>query len=450
MATESEEMFAHMAPTRLFFKAALPGTLGMLVSSIYGTMDGVFVGQYVGESAFAAINLAMPFVIVNFAFGDLIGIGSAVPISIAHGKGEREKANNIFTCACILNVVTGFVMGLACLLAAPAIMAAMGATGELARQGSLYLRVYAAFLPFTSIGFAVDNYLRICGRIRRSMCTGFLMAASGAAIEFVLLGVCGFGVGAAALSYCVAMLIAVIVAFYPFFRGGMDLQFVRPHFHVELVTEIVRDGTPGFLENVAGRITSIVLNVALLSQGGEDAVSIYGVLMFVDGLVVSLVYGMIDSVQPAVGFNWGAKNLSRVKALEKCCFAATAVFFGLYVAVVQAMPERIVSVFVPNADAAFMEEAVFALRVFASAGLVRWLSFAIQGFMIAVGQSRMASLITVGQALVFPLVVLTVLWHMGITGLWLNMPASSVLAAIVSLAVIVRFNATIHERMQKA
>lgn len=194
----------------------------------------------------------------------------------------------------------------------------MGATGELARQATLYLRVYSVFLPLTSIGFAADNYLRICGRIRRSMWANVLMAASGAAIEFVLLGVLRLGVGAAALSYCVAMLLAVVVSLWPFFRGGMDLSFVSPRFSGELVAQIVTSGLPSFLENVAGRVSSIVLNVALLSLGGEVAISIYGVLMFTDAIIVPLIYGTVDSLQPAVGFNWGARDrMARARRGER-------------------------------------------------------------------------------------------------------------------------------------
>lgn len=450
MATSTEKLFAHTPPLRLFLTAALPGALGMLVSSIYGLMDGIFVGQFIGETAFAAVNLAMPFVIVNFAFGDLIGVGSSVPISIAHGKGERDAANNIFTCACLLNVGTGLVTGLAFLLAAPAIMAAMGATGELARQATLYLRVYSAFLPFTSICFAADNYLRICGRIRRSMLTNVLMAVTGAAIEFVLLGMLDRGVGAAAFSYCVAMLVAASVALWPFFRGGMDLEFARPHFSAGIIGEIVRNGTPVFLENVSGRITSIVLNIALLALGGEIAVSIYGVLMFTDGVIVPLIYGTVDSLQPAVGYNWGAGNLGRVKALERCSFVATAVLSAIYVAVVILLQEQIVRVFVPAADAAFMREATLALSVFCLAFVVRWVPFATEAFMIAVGQARLASIVSVGQALVCPLLTLAALWPLGLTGLWLNMAVSSVLATALSACVLVLFRRTVHARLEHA
>ena len=439
MATDSEKLFTQTPPVRLFFTAALPGAVGMLVSSIYSLMDGVFVGQFVGETAFAAINLAMPFVIVNFAFGDLIGVGSAVPISIAHGRGERAEANNIFTCACLLNVGTGLASGLFFLLAAPALMTAMGADGELAQQAVLYLRVYAAFLPLTSIAFAADNYLRICGRIRRSMLANVLLAVSGAVIEFVLLGIVGLGVGAAALSYCIAMVLCVAVSLWPFLRGGMDLEFVRPHFTWRIVREIVADGLPAFLENVAGRVASIVLNVVLLARGGEDAVSIYGVLMFTDGVVVPLIYGTVDSLQPSVGFNYGASNFGRVRALERCCFAATAFIGAVYILVVQVAPVQITQVFMPHAEGALLDEAVLALRLFSLAFVVRWLPFATQAYMIAVGQSRLASIVTVGQALVMPLVALAVLWPLGLTGLWLNMPVASALSSVLAAWILFLF-----------
>ncbi len=450
MATSSEELFSQTPPLRLFLTAALPGGLGMLVSSLYDLVDGVFVGQFVGETAFAAINLAMPFVIINFAFGDLIGVGSSVPISIAHGKGERDKANNIFTCACLLNVGTGLATGLFFLVAAPFIMAAMGATGELARQATLYLRVYSAFLPLTSIGFAADNYLRICGRIRRSFWTNVFMAASGAAIEFVLLGVMDMGVGASALSYCIAMVLAVMVALYPFLRGGMDLSFVRPHWSWSLMREIVRNGLPEFLENVAGRVTSVVFDVVLLALGGEDAISIYGVLMFVDGLIVMLMYGTVDAMQPAVGFNWGAKNLARVKALERCCFVATALMSGVFMVGVLCVPELVVHVFVPRATAEFMGEAVFALRAFGTSLVVRWLPFSTQAYMVAVGQSRLATLVSIGQALVCPLFVLMLLSPWGLTGIWYNLPVTSAMAAMLSLGVLWVFRRSVHERIAQA
>ena len=115
---DSQALFTRTPPVRLFFLAAIPGSISMLASSLYYTLDGIFVGQFIGATAFAAINLAMPFVIINFSLADLVGVGSSVPISICLGRGEQKEANNIFTCAVLLILALGAAVGAALCAAA--------------------------------------------------------------------------------------------------------------------------------------------------------------------------------------------------------------------------------------------------------------------------------------------------------------------------------------------
>ena len=159
----SDALFIKTPPLKLFFLASIPGAISMLASALYQTIDGVFVGQFLGATAFAAINLAMPFVIINFALADLIGVGSAIPISICLGKKQDREANTIFTCACLMIIAAGVFMGAIMYAAAPWLIRLMGADGEFAHLALQYLRVYALCSPLTTIIFAVDNYLRICG-----------------------------------------------------------------------------------------------------------------------------------------------------------------------------------------------------------------------------------------------------------------------------------------------
>ena len=129
---DQKTLFLNTSPTRLFLKAALPGSVGMLASSLYQLLDGIFVWQILGNEAFAALNLVMPFVIINFAISDLIGVGSAVPISVRLGEKRPEEANNIFTIACLLIFGQGIVVGGALFLLAPTLLRLMGAEGALA------------------------------------------------------------------------------------------------------------------------------------------------------------------------------------------------------------------------------------------------------------------------------------------------------------------------------
>ena len=434
-----KELFSKTPPTKLFFTAAIPGSIGMLASALYQTIDGVLVGRILSGNAFAALNLAMPLVIINFSLADLIGVGSAVPISVRLGEKKEAEANNIFSSACLMIVVTGLLLGLAIFLAAPALSGLMGAEGELAELAVQYLRVYCLCSPVTTIVFAMDNYLKICGRIRSSMALNIVMSVLSAVLEFVFLFVFRFGIWAAALATCASMFLCALAALYPFFRRKMQLKFVRPRLNRSMIKTIVTCGSPNFLNNVAGRITSIIMNMILLRVGGATAVSVYGILMFADGFVQPLLYGMCDSLQPAVGYNWGAGALRRVKEIEKRCFTAGAILSIASAVVIFCFPLPIASLFTQDADQALLGMAVPALKLFSSAYLIRWFSFATQSYMSAVEKPIPAMIISVCTAVVFPLLFIAVLWPVGLNGLWLNVPATSLLAAVLAFFILNRF-----------
>ena len=434
----STVLFSKTPPLKLFFPASIPGAISMLASALYQTLDGVFVGQFLGSTAFAALNLAMPFVIINFSLADLIGVGSAVPISVCLGKKQEQEANGIFSCACLLIVGTGLLVGGILFGTAPLLINLMGAQGEFAALAIQYLRVYALCSPFTTIVFAMDNYLRICGYIRGSMFLNILMSVLIAAMEFIFLGVLGWGIWAAALATCLGMFLCAIIAFIPFLRKKALLRFCRPHFSKKLLRQIISCGSPNFLNNIAGRITSIMMNRILLQMGGENAVSVYGVLMFADGFIQPLLYGMCDSLQPAVGYNLGAQKFSRVRSIEKCCFTASGVVSLCAVVVLALFPEQITKLFVADAGKEILYISVGALRLFSLTYITRWFSFATQSFMLAIEKPLPASIISVATALVFPALLIGVLWPLGLTGIWLNFAGTAVLAAILSLIILAK------------
>ncbi|WP_312106128.1 MATE family efflux transporter [Lachnoclostridium sp.] len=434
-----EKLFEKTSPMKLFFLAAIPGGISMLASSLYGLLDGIFVGRILGEASFAALNLAFPFVVINFSLADLIGVGSSVPISIQLGKKKEKEANNIFSCACLMIIITGALLGGFMYLAAPWLIHLLGAEGELAELAVQYMRVYALCSPVTTIVFAMDNYLRICGKIRSSMNLNILMSVLSAALEFIFLGIFRWGIWSAALATCSGMFICAVIAVFPFVRGKLQLRLCKPRFNVSMIRQIIVCGSPNFLSNIAGRITSIIMNIVLLQFGGATAVSIYGVLMYTGETIQSFLYGVCDSLQPAVGYNWGAGRKDRVKAIEKCCFTASALISLVSAVVIFLFPTQIISLFVKNVDTVFMSTAVLAMRLFSLTYITRWLSFATQSYMTAVEKPIYASVLSVSTALVFPVVLIALLWPLELTGIWLNFPITYLLAAILATVILLRF-----------
>lgn len=436
---ESRTLFAETPPVRLFFMASLPGAVSMLASALYQLLDGMMVGQILGETPFAALNLAMPFVIINFALADLIGVGSSVPIAMNLGKGKDEEANNIFSCACLMIVLAGVAVGAILFAGAPALMRLMGADGQLLKNAVSYLRVYALCSPLTTIVFAMDNYLRICGKIRFSMLLNVIMSVMIAGFEFVFLYYFRFGIWGAALATCLGMAFCALTALSRFTSGRLQLRFRKPHFSSGMIRQIIACGSPNFLNNIAGRITSILLNTILLRVGGQTAVSVYGILMYVEGFIQPLLYGMCDSLQPAVSFNWGAGDRKRVGAIERCCFTASAVVSLVSALVIFVFPGQLAVIFIGETSSAYFTMAVTALRFFALTYLTRWFSFAVQSYMLAVGNAVGATVISLSVALLFPVILIVALWHLGLTGIWLNFAGTSLLAGVLAAFVMIRF-----------
>jgi Na+-driven multidrug efflux pump len=309
---DNEQLFTRTKPLRLFAKLAIPGAVSMFMSSVYILVDGILVGNLLGKTAFAAINLAFPFVLFNFSLTDLIGVGSSVSISILLGKKQDGEANRVFSASCLLILLCSAIMGGMLYFAAPFLFGIMGATGGLADLSTKYLRVFAVASPVTTVVFAADNYLRICGKIHYSMNLNIAMSLLNAVFEFVFLFVFHWNVWAAALANCYGMFICAIIALYPFVMGKLQLKFTKPQIDFATVKDIAAAGSPGFLQSMSGRLTSLVMNSALIRFGGTTAVSIYGVLMYSRDTIQPILYGMNDSIQPAIGYNWGAGNRRRI------------------------------------------------------------------------------------------------------------------------------------------
>ncbi len=433
---QDNTFFAAMKPSRLFFKVAIPGMVSMLAMSIYSIIEGIFVGQLLGEAAFAAINIAMPFVMINFSLADLVGVGASVPISISLGRGETERAHNIFTCALLMIFTAAVVMGVFLFTGAPTLVRLMGAEGDLAGYAIRYVRIYALMGPVSTMTFAMDNFLRICGFVRGSMCLNILSTVL--TISFLALFLMGLGmsVEGSALASALSMSICVMIGFVPFLLKKTILKFVRPRFSFGMVKQIVLCGLPVFLNNIAGRIASIIMTVVLLRQGGQTAVAAYSVLMYAGDIIQPMLYGMSDSTQPAVGYNWGARALDRVRDIAKCSFIACFVVSLVGTAVMFFFPAQIASLFVKPEETALLAMSVHGLRLFATAFLFRWYGFVVQGFFSAIEKPLPASILSVASAMVFPVLLVFALMPLGLDGLWLNYTGTCLLVDILAFGML--------------
>ena len=452
MRTKTEEMYATMRPWRLFFIVAAPGMVSMFAMSIYSIFEGIFIGQILGEGAFAAVNIAMPLVFINFSLADLIGMGASAPISIALGKNEHDTANNIFSCSVIMIFFASVLMGSVMFIAAEPLSRMMGADDLLLDTAVRYLRTAALCSPLATIFFAMDNYLRISGFVKTSMVINIgCNLLTVVLLTFFLLG-CHMDVVGSALATSIAMCTCSVVAMIPFVARRALLKFVKPKFSFSMIKEIAACGSPVFLNNVSGRVTSILMNISLMTLGaetlgeggGQTAVAVYAVLMYSSDLCWPLLYGIADSLAPALGFNWGAKNYGRVKGIVRCAFIGTAIIGLVSTSFLFFFPDLIASWFVNSEDVRLFEVSAAAIRLFCFAYLFRWIGVTTQSYFSAIGKPLEATVISVATAFVFPILLLGALWSFGLVGIWFNFVGVNILTAILSVILLMRLTREIN------
>ena len=435
---ESNELYLSTPSGRLFRKAAIPGAISMLAATLFNLIDGIFIGQVCGDLAFAAANLAFPFTIIDFALAEMIGTGSSVPISISLGKGEEQKANNCFSCACILIVLAGFLVGGLFYFGAEPIMGLMGADGELQQMAADFLKVYAFCSPVVTMTYAVDNYLRICGKNKMSMFLNILNYGLNILLDFTFLVVLKWPVWSAALATCISMMASTIIGMVPFALRRFQLRFCRPVFSGALFKQIAANGSPPFLNTVSGRLVSIAMNMALMYMGGPSAIVIFGVMMYCGDIVQPLLMGVCDTVQPAIGYNYGAGRIDRVREIEKYILTTAAVISVVATVPMLLVPKVFAGLFLQPDELILLDASARVIRIFALTFVTRWFGFAIQSLFTALEKPIPATVLSLGYACVVPLVLMGLLWNMGLDGLWFNSPLTSLLISIAAGLLIIR------------
>ena len=439
---EQNQLFGTLSPTPLFFRLALPSMISMAVTSLYTIADGVFVGHFIGAGALAAVNLVMPLIMMSFALADMLAVGSSVQIAIRLGEKRQAEARKIFSFASGMIVAISLVIGLAALLLAEHLVALLNADGQVAEMAVTYIRVYAVFSPLVMIFFALDNYLRICGRIRYSMFINVGLALANIALDALFIAGFGWGIGAAALASCLCLAAGTLLSLWPFLRGQLVLRFVKGRLSLKAVGNIITNGSSEFFANISGSVCMMLFNAALMKLSGYLAVAAFSIVMYVDSIVKSILFGMGDALQPALSYNYGAGDQKRVFALERRVQAAGFLLSLGALVLMIFQGDGLIALFSQQESAELLAMSTRAMKLFALSYLVSWCAVVSSSFFTALNRPGFSLALSFSHTLILPVLFLLILptfW--GLDGVWLTSlfaGSCSALLAVVLLILVVR------------
>lgn len=421
------EIFVKIPPTRLFFRCAVPAVITFVFGALYSVVDGMFVGRYLGENALAAVNLIMPVIMIIEAVSNMIATGASVNMSMLLGDGRRTEASEVFSFSVKFILAFSCVIGFLGYFRAESFITviAPGAGNEAIGSSAEFLEVYSLFAPLVMVYFAVDNYLRVCGKQRLSMVINISTQILNVVLDYILIAVLHQGVKAAAAASCVSIAFGSIVSLAVFLNKRMDVYYTKKSIPFRRFLRIVANGFSEFFSSIAVSIMSIVMNLFLLKYGGTTAVAAFSVVMYVDSIIGMMNFGICDSLQPAISYCYGAGHMKRMIGLFKRVIIATVIVSVSAFAFMYLAGPGVADLFIKAGDTELVDMSRTAIRMFAFSYFVGWIDMCFSSYFTALDRPGYSLLVSVVGTLVFPIFFLIVLTAtFGLNGVWL-MPAVS-------------------------
>lgn len=430
------EIFEKLSPTKLLIRCALPAMVTMAFGALFSVVDGLFVGRFIGEDALAAINLIMPIIMMVEALSNMIATGASVQISILLGQKDRRGASAVFSYAILATLAVSSVLGIFGFFFAEAFvrLLAPGATETAVRHCVSYLRTFSLFSPVFPLFFATDNYLRVCGKERWSMWVSIFSQGLNIVLDFVLIALCGFGVTASALASCISMALGAGVTLFLFARGKTDLYFTREKIPFSRFAKLLANGSSEFFSHVSTSVMMVVMNFFLLRYGGTVAVAAFSVVMYVDSIVGMLIFGLCDSLQPAISYCYGAGDLGKVRAIFRRILVCAAGLSILSMLFMLFLGRFVAPLFVKPEDTDLLALSISAMVIFSFSYLPGWIDMCFSSYFTALERPIRSLTVSLLGTLVFPiffLFLLTAFW--GLDGVWWTPTAAASVSGGITL-----------------
>ena len=300
------------------FRFTLPSILMMLFTSIYGVVDGFFVSNFAGKTAFAAINLVMPFIMILGGMGFMIGTGGTALVSKIMGEGEPEKANRVFSMMIGFTAVLGVILSVVGAVFIRPVSFLLGATAEMIEDCVLYGRIVTAFTVAFMLQNVFQSFLIAAEKPKLGLISTIAAGVTNMVLDAVFVGVFHWGIAGAAVATGISQCVGGIYPLIYFLRPNSSrLRLVPARPEPLLLLKACANGSSELMSNISSSVVSIVYNFQLLKYIGEDGVSAYGVLMYVQFIFVAIFIGYSIGCAPIIGYHYGAENHAELENMLK-------------------------------------------------------------------------------------------------------------------------------------
>ncbi len=411
-------------------KFTFPSIIMMVFTSIYGVVDGLFVSNFAGKSAFAAINLILPYIMMFGTIGIMVGTGGAALVSMTLGAGDHPRANTIFSQLVYFSLICGVAMSVIGIALLRPVSIWMGAEGEMielcVQYGRFTLPAMAAFIlqnAFQSLCVAAE---------KPNLGLGLTVAAgvTNIVLDALFVGVFGWGLIGAAMATSLSQCVGGLVPLLYFSRKNSSLlRLTKAKIEGRVLLRTCTNGSSELMSNLSLSIVNMLYNLQLMKYAGEDGVAAYGVIMYVNFIFIAVFLGYSIGVAPVIGYHHGAENHTELRGVYRKSLVIIGVMALILTVAAELLSGPLSRIFV-SYDAALLEMTVRAFRIYALSFLVSGISIFGSSFFTALNNGLISAAISFLRTLLFQTAAVLLLpLIFDLEGIWYSILVAELVSA---------------------
>ena len=418
---------------------AVPTTVRMVFISLYTTVDGIVVSNFVGSMGLSAINIVYPVLNVNMALAFMFATGSNALIGKMLGEGKRSEASRFMSLTVLINVAMVMIIMALFFMWDESIYMKLGSDAELLPYCVEYGNIMVAVGPVWTLQILFQSYLVTADRPGMGLWLSVLGGVLNVILDVVLVGVLDMGLTGAGLASGAGMFVGGILPLFVFFNKKSLLHFERPSRPGKDVFRALGNGTSEMVSSLSSAVTTAMFNIQMMNLAGEKGVAAISALFYLQFLFVTIFIGFTSGIAPVVSYNYGAGNresIRKIFALEvRVVVAASVVMFLL----AEVMNRPMTMIFASH-DPKLAELMISGFKILALSILLCGINIFASGFFTALNNGKISALISflrtfgfeVGALLLLPAV-------MGIDGVWWTLPCAELMSAAVSVPLLMKY-----------
>ena len=421
----------------LLFSFSIPAIVGMVVQALYNIVDRIYVGQGVGHIGLAAIAVTMPLLMTNMAFSVIVGVGSNALFSIKLGEGRRDLVEKIMGNAFLLLFLVPLLVILPCLIFPRQILSAIGTTPDLLPYSERYLRILMYGGVFAAMSPGINHFIRSDGHPRTSMFTQLLGAVLNTILYPIFIFVFHWGIEGAAWATVISQFVSFVWVMSYFNSSITPLRFKVRAMRLELglVIKILAIGFAPFSMQMAMNVMNLVLNKQLLRYGGDMAVAVIGIVYSIIIMIMMPLQGINQGAQPIIGFNYGARNIDRVRTAYWLAVRFATIFVTAGWLLIELIPGVFVRLF-NSSDPELILLGSRALRLCSAMMPIIGFQVITSNYFQAVGKPLQSTVLSLSRQFLILIPLLYILppfW--GVLGVYAALPLADVISFVISIII---------------